>query len=151
MKKIIFLLAFLLLFSGCTQKKVEYIPGMLMESHLDFTPYSEKGFSFTPYEYMGEYDGIGIINIKVYPKAEYKVKNLVNPEDAKLYEGVMVDRVWVQGKINPELLLDMAYNKAVAMGADAITSLNLNPIENWVYVDLTIYGLQLTGFAIKRK
>jgi len=39
---------------------------------IDFRPYTEKGFLFTPKDYDGEYQSIGIIEYKAMPAAEYE-------------------------------------------------------------------------------
>ena len=69
MKKLSFIaLSVAILFSSC--KVVEFIPASESLTGIDFRPYAEKGFLFTPYKYDGKFFTLSMVSLTVMPKAE---------------------------------------------------------------------------------
>lgn len=127
---------------------------------LDFTKYTEKGFLFSPYQYNGDYEAIGIINYKFVPSAEF----VESKEEFELmYEkgnriGDKKDSYkmfWLENSYNLYDLLDSIYYWSTSKGANAIVDLKLNVTSEYFgygYINpITIKGVEITGFAIKRK
>lgn len=117
----------------------------------DFTKYSDAGFLFTPNEYTGAYESVGLINLIYTPRAEL----------VEVYAGYSVDgaqpimkKAWKAEKYDSEMLLDMVYESCVELGANAFTQMEINAYEethggNTLY-PVKIDGAKISGFAIKR-
>lgn len=59
-------------------------------------------------------------------------------------------RYWQVKEISSMQLLDSLYSKASSMGADAVVRFSLESTSHY-NGDVTFYGLEVSGFAIKRK
>lgn len=125
---------------SCTSRK--HITGQTTISVLDFSKYSNRGFVFSPYTYDGDYDPVGMITIYALPGAYLDEKSSNSKGE------------WMIEIIHEEDVLDTLYQKATAMGANAIISLR---IENVPYSEsvgvykINMTGLKVEGFAIRRK
>jgi len=152
-------IAILTLFNACVS--VNEIRGTALFSGYDFTEYTKKGFLFTPEKYLGEYESIGLITLRITPTVRktnapsytsdtlvYKSGMLLNRgEDFEIVETVG-GRILVE-VISSDKAIKLIYEKAVSMGADAIVNFNIEDIE--LHNGSLFYtGLRITGFAIKR-
>lgn len=130
-------------FVGCTS--IKYIPKSTTIGVLNFKKYVDKGFLFTPHEYKGDYESIGLLSITVTPQA--KLKTVKTAKDTT--------RVWSVDTVKSDEVLDILYEKAKGMGADAIIDFVIKEVVN-IYNEygshpVTIFGFTAIGFAIKRK
>ena len=66
MKFILFLGLIPFLFNACSYGSE--VHKMVLVSGYDFTSYTEKGFLFTPEQYLGDYDAVGLLNLEVIPE-----------------------------------------------------------------------------------
>ncbi len=137
----------LLITFGCAPPK--YIPESLSVSGINFAPFSEEGFLFTPNKYLGDYESIGIINLSFAPEA-----NLIK-STKKTSGGDRTTSSWVVNDMNPDTLLKKVHELCVDMGADALTEFEVSNFYNNHAVGtthpITIMGLKFSGFAIRRK
>jgi hypothetical protein len=149
MKK--YLLPFLFLcFWNCAPAPT-FIPKYSKISAIDFSPFTEKGFLFTPNKYNGDYKSIGIINFTYFPEAkltELKIKR--NKRDD---EGI-TKTFWDVESYDSNILLYEIYTSCVSLGADALTEFKIKNVQSKHGEDstdpVTINGIEMYGFAIKR-
>jgi hypothetical protein len=204
MKKLLLVILVVFL-SNCTNPP-SIIPEIDIFLITDFSKYSEQGFLFTPLEYKGDYESIGMVTKVFYPKAnfvdntkqtdKYKKVKYQNKETKEIISGrlilerfgkVYIDvngeqkdyrlddlilitneeifqpkvkgqsliSYWNQNDIDPEYLIDSIYEECIGMGANAFTMMKTNPILKSYHFPpqspFEITGLEVSGFAIKRK
>ena len=141
------LLLVLLITFGCAPPN--YIPESLSVSGINFAPFSEKGFLFTPNKYLDDYESIGIINLSFAPEA-----NLIRLTE-NTRNGERTTSSWVVNDMNPDSLLIKVHELCVEMGADALTEFEVTSFYNNHAVGttnpITIMGIKFSGFAIRRK
>ena len=70
MKKSILIAIAVLIFNGCVAT-LKFIPAEEYFMGIDFRPYTEQGFLFTPEKYLGEYESIGLVDLISVPEANY--------------------------------------------------------------------------------
>ena len=141
MKYFIFLSIFILMI-GCQPEFVKTFEKQSYAYGVDFTPYSELGFMFTPLSYDGKYNSIGIVRFTIKSGAKYEKPLSLGHVGKFKY-----------GKVNAEEILDMAYLTAKAMGADAIINFKIEQrFEKMVNGNhlMEFPVIDITGFAIKR-
>lgn len=144
MKKIALLLILFGMLVSCST--TEFLKGRDVSLSIDLTPYTDKGFFISPYEYSGDFKLIGIINYELMPDAR---KILIDDTG----DGIKTVS-WRQESIKTYQILDSVYNVCTRMGADALISFKINSITDRHVIDaqvVQVYGLAVTGFAIKRK
>ena len=145
-KKVLFVLLGSILFSySCSptyyQKEVHtYV--------YDFTDYTKKGFLFTPEQYLGNYESIGIIDVKIYPQTEYKEANSTEEDENDSFK--RGSNKWIYYIVSTQEVLDSLYNRASIMGADAVVRLIIQDFDV-NYGKVSAVGKRASGFAIKRK
>lgn len=108
---------------------------------VDFTGYTEDGFLFTPHEYAGDYDAIGLISVRITPEIKTK-------ETGETDEYGPVEKTFSEN-LDPQDALTALHDKAVALGADGIMDLTIASFEFLPVVGSR--GIKASGFAIKRK
>lgn len=106
------LLLALCLLTGCAGSFITHIPAVTSVTGLDFTPFSDRGFLFTPHMYEGEYSSIGLIKVVITPELE-RVKE-------KNRRGQMEYTPWRVKLVPFQDALEDAYQHALSMGADAM-------------------------------
>lgn len=111
---------------------------------IDFRPYTEKGFLFTPEKYLGEYASIGIVSIEIYPEYNYVDSHLNSDNQFVEAKG------WQSEGIEIDTVLNKYHERLVAMGADAVMNFKTTTV-NKNYNTVVVVGLKMEGFAIKRK
>ena len=148
MKKL--LMAFLLpiLFSACSvQKKIglDYIPANQTLLGIDFRPYAEKGFHFTPYVYQFKHTILAQMDYTITPEATLVEK--------KGQDGTMI-KEWKQGYVDIETAIDSIYHRCIEFGADAFMNFRIEDITEShpeLKYPAFIDGKRITGTAIKRE
>ncbi|KAA3606344.1 MAG: hypothetical protein DWQ06_02555 [Calditrichaeota bacterium] len=141
MRRLILLSLLAVVFLSCTQ--LTQIPEETEMIAFDFSEFSAKGFMFTPNIYAGDYESVGLLEIKYFPEANLK------PFETKTTNRVLR---WVHEPISPQVLLKVAYDKASKMGADALTQFYVSrEIRENKKAKINRDGYKITGFAIKRK
>ena len=140
----------LFLFS-CATQQIVHVPERLTTLSLDLSIYSSKGFLITPYEYLADYESIGVLSTIIMPEATLEKIDTgrKDKEGDTVYE-----KRWALGKVSAqEAIVDMV-ETATTMGADAIVEFavkeKVEQYANNLY-PLTVQGFELSGFAIKRK
>jgi hypothetical protein len=113
----------------------------------DFTKYTDQGFLITPERFRGSYQSIGTLRVTVFPGLEYDKKEPApaqpGPDDP--------EKGWVVvSEVTTEEVIDSLYSQARRMGADAVTQFETEIVSQNTE-DVTRYGIQARGFAIKRK
>lgn len=110
----------------------------------NFSEYTKQGFLFTPEQYIGEYESIGILEVEIYPEIkEGKEKG------SNQYGGTTK---WLYNYIQTKEVLDSLFNIGRRMGADAVVRLEISDVaqDRSGFINL-IPGKRASGFAIKRK
>ena len=124
---------------------------------IDFTPYTSKGFLFTPEKYDGQYESIGMITYTTMPGAKYlrsgaKPNPYYRPGGSE--PGVISVYEWVVDSMKFSDALRNVYDICVSMGADAMINFQ-NEVIRDEYTNIknpvVILGYSISGFAIKRK
>lgn len=139
--------ALLLALSACGfPKETERVT---LFSVTDFTPYTQKGFLITPEQYLGDYESIGLIKVYVWPAVK-KYERGMNLADENWEKRGSGEEVWLIERIDMKTIIDEAYKKASAMGADGIVRFNVTSSVDWSS-PLSMPYYEVGGFAIKRK
>ncbi len=133
-----------LVLSSCST--VSDIPQYTEKYIIDFSPYSDSGFFITPHDYNGTYTSIGLIDIAVFPHAKDVGTEKAHKVDENKY---LIQGSWVTEKIPLDDVVQKAYKEAIKMGADAIIDFKLTTTSK-SYPLFNHYGIQITGYAIKR-
>lgn len=157
-----YFLALLLIISvyGCagpiaveTQENVSF-------TGFDFTEYSKNGFLFTPNQYDGEYESVGIIKAKLTPEMKKTPPmgrlqsksgdNLIVVNGQIYFVMNFLGQSWYVKDFETKNVIKNLYDLTSKMGADAVTNLKIEyyPFYNG---NITTYGVEVSGFAIKRK
>lgn len=138
------LLAFFTIFTfyfvGCfygieTQKSMEV-------NGYDFTKYSKIGFLFTPEKYLGNYESVGLIEVKLYP--EVKAEKTYDEHKHKF-------DYWKVEKILPSEVIDSIYVVCKNMGANALMNFKIDKTDLVSNGAIYYYGIKVSGFGIKRQ
>ncbi len=165
MKKYIWLVGFL--FFSCTSARLvtEVASSQYLYAY-DFTPYTEKGFLFTPYRYEGDYESVASISFLYYPKyVLYAVTDSTIGIGGSTSTPVVAGSKpafsayatykWETAEVTLEKALEGVYVKCVTLGADALTDFVLQEVaadySPLLTPPLTRSGLKITGYAIRRK
>ncbi len=157
MKKqtLIFLILTAMIFTSCGSLKVSEWDSGYFTTGYDFTEYSISGFLFTPFEYNGRYESIGLINVTLIPnvqRVEHERQSLFSEKPRFEGQRIVTDpqgyKYSVERPYTPHLI-KQAFDEATAMGADAIitVSINYTTLQNG---PIDIPTVRLSGFAIKR-
>jgi hypothetical protein len=146
MKKVVLFLISITLLTSCgtihEMEKESTITGF------DLTKYSNKGFLFTTETYNGgEYEAVGFLVSKLFPKISSHEPNTDNSKDYTYFWAE--NKKWWIGKIDLSEAIDSMYATAVHMGANAIIKFNWRSISKRDGI-LDISGYEVSGFAIKR-
>ena len=149
MKKIIVILLAALAVSSCAiqNKTVEayYEPVVL-----DFSPFVEKGFVFSPHELDGT--PAGVISLDYYPKRTIFYKKAFAPDD--ITASSTQDPMRIVGTINNEVsnrdLLEAIYKEAISLKADGVGELSIKRkiTPHPTYVDVYY---EISGVAVHLK
>jgi hypothetical protein len=159
MKKIAVFAIPLFIMASCSvqMKELTKIEGYTIMNKIDFRKYSDKGFLITPEKYSGDYHAIGIIDFIKMPGAVYvkrtKLDENNKPVTPEFGHPAEVEKNWVPENINMDAVLEELYKQCVALGADAIVNFNVESnsvLHGGITNPVTIEGVRITGFAIKR-
>ncbi len=149
MKKYLFIV--LLVWGWSCAPTPTFIPKVSEINAVDFTPFTEKGFLFTPNKYTQDYESIGIINFTYFPEANLIEKKIKRGKDEK---DDMIVKFWDIEKFDINLLLYEVYTASIQMGADALTEFSIKSVSSnhalGSSYPVSINGIQVYGFAIKR-
>jgi hypothetical protein len=135
---------------GCASG-IEFVPKNLTVGNFDLSSYSKKGFLFTPYKYLGDYESIGLMAIIATPEAKLAK---INTEEKDEDGTPVYKKEWEIGSVPVAEAMDSLYAAATRLGANAIVDLNLKEIDHSynerTFHPVTVYGYKIDGFAIKR-
>lgn len=160
MKRIAVFAFALVIMASCTvqMKEITKIQGYTIMNKIDFRKYSDKGFLITPEKYSGEYHAVGMIDFIKMPGAVYVKRTRLDdnnkPVTPEFGHPAEIDKNWVPENINMDAVLEDLYKQCVALGADAIINFNLETnsvLHGGITNPVTIEGVRITGFAIKRE
>ena len=129
---------------GCQSSEISYIPAETEAYGYDFREYSAEGFLFTPYDYEGDYQSVGMVTFIAWPEAE-KVE-----ASRKVQQRTGKTEVWRVGEVTPSEAINEAYQKASQMGADALIHFEVNSTSKTV-AGAELSGIEVSGFAIDRQ
>jgi len=139
--------AILILLAGCST--TQELARTVILTSVDFTPYADKGFLFTPEAYQGKYESRGIIKLDVIPQVK-RLDFAFQAVDKKAWVPLGAPgEVWVAERLDSKAVIDEVYKAATAMGADAIVRFELitKEIHNG---EILVPIYEATGYAIKR-
>lgn len=106
----------------------------------DFSKYAEKNFLFTPDNYTGKYDGLGMLTVQIIPEITTK-----NPHN-NLFKYYAEYNCWI-GPIFPAEGIEKLYNQTVEMGGDCLCRFEVR----FINIGQINEGVEISGYAIKRK
>jgi hypothetical protein len=154
MKKITTIILLVLICFSCSVE-LKNINSYSILTKIDFRKYSDAGFLITPEKYIGEYKSIGIIDFVNMPGATYKLPINVDKNGKPIVQefGHAPGKQWQIDEMNMNDALEKLYQQCIALGADAIINFKLEPnsvYHGGVSNPVTIEGVRITGFAIKR-
>jgi hypothetical protein len=159
MKRLVLLLIVVALSTSAISQVKNTIYPTEKKYTFNFTFFAQKGFLMTPEKYSGIYELIGIVSYEAFPGAEFKLaeRKVVKaygmsdkPVTTKVYD-------WVIDSIPLQSALTKIYDECIKMGADALVNFEYDFLSNSYGVvhgfdnPVTIYGIRMSGFAIKRK
>ena len=104
---------------------------------LDFGPYLERGFAFTPTLYEGPYETRGFIALAFRPGTADAVRSLA---EGRPQSG------WATSDGQGAALLERMYDAAQRLGADAVMQLSIQTTAD----NSGLVTFHLSGYAIKR-
>lgn len=143
--------------TSCAElKELSKIDSYESAYEIDFTPFTQRDFLFTPEKYLGEYESIGLIDYTIMPEANYVsvgMEKKVNYTSSAGSTFVEVKK-WVPNEVDSRQALDSIYNICLEMGADALVNFKISVHEDvyqLIINPVKINGITITGFAIKRK
>lgn len=143
MKKIVFLFPFfIIVIYSCVEPKE--LAKEVYHTGFDFSKYSKNNFLFTPEPFVGNYESIGLLNTVIYPEVIKVDARIAGIKYNSLGDG------WSAKKIDPYEAIDSMYVQALRMGADAVVRFEIKSISKPNGYKI-ISGIEVTGFAIKRK
>jgi hypothetical protein len=129
-------------------------------SGFDFTRYTQKGFLFTPETYNGNYEAVGLLSAKLTPELKDTPPVGVLNKSYGDYGMVVNGKMYYILKMGPttcylkefktETVIQSLYEEAAKMGADAIINFKISYFPS-IANGITISGVEVSGFAIKRK
>ena len=149
MKKYLLLFGLTILFLSEACSYGTEVKKMVLVSGYDFTDYTERDFLFTPEQYLGDYDAVGLLNLEIIPELR-KLPFGTRATEQGWVTIIGATRYWQVKEIAPEEVLDSLYKRAIRLGADAVVRFSLNSTSHY-NGDVTFFGLEASGFAIKRK
>ena len=152
MRKPIIILGVFISILVCCTAGISFVPKTITIGMFDFKKFSDKGFLFTPHDYSGEYESIGLVSALLLPSAKI-IKTTTgekSPAGRQVYQ-----KVWDIYKIDVNEALDSLYFLVKRLNGDAIVDLQINEISQTYNTSsrspqLTIFGYKIAGFAIKR-
>ena len=147
MKKSILIAIAVLILNGCATTKLKFIPAEEYFMGIDFRPYTEQGFLFTPEKYLGEYESIGLVDLISVPEANYVPLQQFSDGSTR--------SKWQINEINIDKELRKYYELVIEMGGDGIMNFRSEKVTRTytgtMGYPITIEGIRISGFAIKRK
>jgi hypothetical protein len=155
MKTLLLCFLFLVAVTGCAGTTFTTIPKTYSVYDADLTKYSQQNFLFTPYEYQGKYEPIGLIqSVGIYQGVRLDTIKHFGRQDLR----VVVVSYSVQycfDKLSIGELLDSVYLRYSKKGANAIINFRIEPISKRVEgrddaPSVVVHGFSLSGYAIKR-
>ncbi len=159
-KCLLFSLVLIVLLSCALEEEMPvlyHVPSGFETYQLDFTPYTNKGFLFTPRSYSGKYNSVGLLEFDYNTEANLVEMTLNELTEEARNAGLtpITCLMWEVEDLDYQVVLDYAYRKALQMGGDAIVSFKLtadtktlvNPID---YPSVEIPVVHVSGFVIKR-
>lgn len=147
MKKILILVAAVLLAASCSVMMRDRV----VETYfIDYRPYAEAGFFLSPDPYPGEFDALGELLIEVTPAI---VPAPTKGPGTKYIDGAYksASSGIMRETISGAELVEIAYKKAVELGADGIADFRVKTTYNWAGETKVLSGYEVSGLAIKRK
>ena len=146
--KVLIFSSLIFAYYGCSAAAYEQDKAVLFSGY-DFSKYYQRGFLFTPEQYLGDYESIGLLTVEILPE----VKRV---DDDRPKSGYIITsskatmKPWAYSVAGADEVLEEFYKKAKAMGADAVVRLNF---ESKMYNngEINYFSTSASGYAIKRK
>jgi len=146
-KSIPIIISLIIFFTACSGPKTVARNEVINVTGYDFSKYTDQGFLITPEKYSGKYQSIGMISVTQWPAVRKQERHIQSSSNKR---GYRVVEDYYPEKINVKKTIDKIYKVAKNMGADAITNFNVTPTSR-KNGTLVVQGVEISGFAIKRK
>jgi len=153
---LLFIFIYSLIISACSTTHIEHYPKEVNIYGYDFTKYTAKGFLFTPEKYMEGYESIGLLEIEIFPEANYQHPEGIYRKPGQYYsdderedKSKNIPGGWFYKPVDAPEVLDSLYITALKLGADAVINLRINEVAK-SKGDVIFIGKKASGFAIKR-
>jgi len=158
-------LAFISSCSSTVVKPDEYVGGAYYRV-IDFRPFAENGFLFTPEKPTGEYSSKGLVQVELIPKVievtiseyrQYSEENGLHLDDIPYHVykvfvtegGNYITRYYAVSTVEIQNALKELYQLAISMDADAVVNLDMS-YETVSNKGAPFTKIRVDGFAIKR-
>ena len=150
MKNLVLLVFSCSLISGCFPSRPHEFPGGVSLLGIDFTEYTDSGFIFTPESYPGAFESIGIVRVEIRPHM-YRVDGNASAKLGSQYRDFQTanEEAWRIEILNTQQALRSAYEQAIALGANALSSFDISEEEDNTQF-ISYKYLVVSGFAIRR-
>lgn len=132
---------------GCSS--TQQMARSVIVTGLDFRPYAERGFLFSPERYDGNFESRGVIKVQVIPQVK-KLDFVYERVDQTAWVQLgPPSSVWVAERLDSKSVVEEVYKAATNMGADAVVRFEVSTreIRNG---EILVPIYEATGFAIKR-
>lgn len=132
--------------TSCTGPQTVARDEVINVTGYNFSKYTDQGFLITPEQYLEDYQSIGLITVTQWPAVRKMERQIPKPDGS----GYKIVEEFYPEDINVDKAIDEIYQVAKNMGADAITRFDVTATSR-LNGSLTVVGVEISGFAIKRK
>lgn len=143
------LFAAFLLLAGCSSSGYEMEKTVLFSGY-DFSKYYQKGFLFTPEQYLGDYESIGLLEVEILPDVRRATDSYQGAGWKRVASSENMNIYWDYSIVSTDEVLEAFYEKAKNMGADAVVRLKFD-VKFYNNGEILYPSTSASGFAIKRK
>ncbi|MGB2958217.1 MAG: hypothetical protein WBD30_04980 [Bacteroidota bacterium] len=149
MKRTSLVLFAVLLLASCASQKES--ARQIFVRGWDFTPYAEMDFLFTPEQYRGDYEALGLIKLTFYPEVKkFDKKETYVQTNHYVYTSLSSGKFLIE-EVPEDEMLRTFYRTAFDMGGDAVVSFNSKDERRTSEGGVPITVTEMIGFVIKRR
>jgi uncharacterized protein YbjQ (UPF0145 family) len=137
----------LLLMSCGGAKETERV---VQSTVFDFTVYAAKGFMFSPGPYLQPHEPVGLVKVTIIPGTRLSRDAAQQTEEMYAEFPSSGGGTLMVESLNQEEILNEAYVRARALGADALVSFAVETRMTW-NGETNVPTYELSGVAIRRQ
>jgi uncharacterized protein YbjQ (UPF0145 family) len=137
----------ILLMSCSGAKETERV---VQSTVFDFTGYAAKGFMFSPAPYVQPHEPVGLIKVTIIPGTRITRESRKQTDEMFAEFPSSGGDVLMVESLNQEEILNEAYVRARALGADALVQLSVETRMVW-NGETNVPTYEVSGIAIRRQ